>query len=240
MHGPDDGNAGPPFWFLPPRNRKYLTFIYGRSAAVHLRSIRRNFLGEALADKKRAMIMDWVGREILPHEATVRAWLRRTVEADELEDVVQQAYAQIAALSDVSHIRSGRAYFFATARSIVLMRVRRARIVRIETMAELGNYEVMGDEPSPERVATGRSELERVWALIEALPQRCRDIVKMRKIDGLSQREVAERMGVTEHIVENDIAKGLKIILQGIADGDRSAERRLSQHQGFDHAQSSQ
>jgi RNA polymerase sigma factor (sigma-70 family) len=184
--------------------------------------------------------MDWVGREILPHEPVLRAWLRRTLSPDELEDVVQQAYAQIAALSDVTHIRSGRAYLFATARSIVLMRVRRARIVRIDTMAELGNYDVVGEDPSPERVATGRSELERVWGLIEALPERCREIVKLRKVEGLSQREVAERMGVTEHIVENDIAKGVKLILQAIADEDRSAEQRFSQYQGYGHAHSSQ
>ena len=187
-------------------------------------------MGEALSDKKRAIIMDWVGREILPHEAHVRAWLRRTLDPEELEDVVQQAYAQIAALSDVSHIRSGRAYFFATARSIVLMRIRRARIVRIDTMAELGQLDVMADQPSPERVATGRSELARVWQLIEGLPERCRQIVTLRKVEGLSQKEVAARMGVSEHIVENDIAKGIKLILSAIAEGDRSAERRMAQY----------
>lgn len=187
-------------------------------------------MGEALSDKKRAIIMDWVGREILPHEAHVRAWLRRTLDPEELEDVVQQAYAQIAALSDVSHIRSGRAYFFATARSIVLMRIRRARIVRIDTMAELGQLDVMADQPSPERVATGRSELARVWQLIEGLPERCRQIVTLRKVEGLSQKEVAARMGVSEHIVENDIAKGIKLILSAIAEGDRSAERRMAEY----------
>lgn len=194
-------------------------------------------MGEALAEEKRAIIMAWVGREILPHEAHVRAWLRRTCEPDELEDVVQQSYAQIAALSDVSHIRSGRAYFFATARSIVLMRMRRARIVRIETMAELGNYDVMGDEPSPERIAAGRSELARVRQLIEDLPERCRKILTLRKVDGLSQRAVAAQLGVSEHIVENDVAKGLKLILQAIADGERSAERRIADMQSRHHAQ---
>lgn len=190
--------------------------------------------------EKHAIIMDWVGREILPHEAIVRAWLRRSLGSDELEDVIQQAYAQIASLSDVSHIRCGRAYFFATARSVALMRMRRARIVRIDTMAELGQYEMAEDSPSPERVAAGRSELERVRRLIDALPERCGQILRMRKIDGLSQRDVAEKLGVTEHVVENDIAKGLKLILEAMAEGERSAERRLGKRQGFEHARSRQ
>lgn len=184
--------------------------------------------------------MDWVGREILPHEAIVRAWLRRSLGADELEDVIQQSYAQIASLPSISHIRSGRAYFFATARSIALMRIRRARIVRIETMAELGHYEMAEEGPSPERVAAGRRELERVRRLIDALPDRCGQIMRMRKIEGMSQKEVAAKLGVTQNIVENDIAKGLKLILQAMAEGEQKAEKRLMNLQRFGHARSRQ
>src|SRR3546814_15941727 len=120
--------------------------------------------------------MAWVGKEILPHEADVRAWLRRTLDPEDLEDVIQETYCQIAALKDVGHIRSGRAYFFTAARSIVLMRLRRQRIVSIESVTEIESLNIVGDEPSPERVAGGRRELDRVRRLIEGLPDRCRSI----------------------------------------------------------------
>lgn len=175
----------------------------------------------------RAKVMAWVGSEILPHEADVRAWLRRSFKPDDLEDVIQEAYCQIAGLDDVSHIRSGRAYLFTTARSIVLMRLRRARIVSIETVTEIDALNILVDEPSPERIAAGRRELARVRRLIDALPDRCRRIFELRKVEGLSQREVADEIGVPEHIVENDVRKGLKLVLEAIAQGDRAAERKL-------------
>ena len=103
-------------------------------------------------------------------------------------------------------------------------------------MAELGNYDAMGDDPSPERVVAGRSELERVRKLVDALPERCGQIIRMRKVEGLSQREVAEKLGVTEHIVENDVAKGLKFILQAIAEGERNLDRRILAGEAVDHA----
>ena len=53
---------------------------------------------------------------------------------------------------------------------------------------------------------------------------RCRRIFELRKIEGLTQREVALTMGVAEHIVENDVAKGLKLILRAIAQKDEEAE----------------
>src|SRR3546814_19115048 len=87
--------------------------------------------------EKRAKIMAWVVREILPHEADVRAWLRRTLDPNDLEDVIQESYCQIASLKDVSHIRSGRAYFFTAARSTVLLRLRRAPILSIDSVPHI-------------------------------------------------------------------------------------------------------
>ncbi len=84
------------------------------------------------------------------------------------------------------------------------------------------------DEPTPERIAAGRRELARVKSLIEALPDRCRRVFKLRKIDGLGQREVARVMGIAEYTVENDVAKGLKLILKAIAENDQAAERALT------------
>lgn len=181
-----------------------------------------------MGDDDRRRIVAWVGNEILPHEADVRAWLRRTLRPDDLEDVIQEAYCRIAGLNDVSHICNGRAYLFTVARTVVLMRLRRARVVSIETVTEIDALNIIEDVPSPERIAAGRRELARVRRLIEGLPERCRKIFELRKIEGLSQREVAEAIGVPEHTVENDVKKGLKLILEAIAQGDQAAEQKLA------------
>lgn len=174
-------------------------------------------------DDARRKVVAWVGRDILPHEADVRAWLRRSlVPAHDVEDVLQEAYCRLAGLADVSHIASPRAYFFTVVRSIVIDQMRRARVVRMETVTEIDALNVVQEDPSPERITAARRDLERVRRLIGALPDRCRRIFEMRKIDGLSQREIARRLGVTETIVENDVVRGLKLILKAIADGDRS------------------
>lgn len=178
--------------------------------------------------KDRHRFMEWVGNEILPHEADLRAWLCRTINPDDLEDVIQEAYCQIARLADVSHIHNARAYLFTTARSIVLMKLRRARVVNIETVAEIDALNIVEEEPSPERIAASRQELARVRRLIEALPERCRRVFELRKIEGLSQRKVAEAIGVPDYIVENDVKKGLKLILRAIADGNQAVERKLT------------
>ncbi|HEX6859550.1 MAG TPA: sigma-70 family RNA polymerase sigma factor [Caulobacteraceae bacterium] len=177
-------------------------------------------------DEGRARIVAWVGREILPHEADVRAWLRRSLASEgEVEDIIQDAYCRLLSLGGTGHIASPRAYFFTAARAVALDRLRRSRIVRMEAVTEIENLNVVLDEPSPERVTAARRELERVRRLIAELPERCRRIFELRKIEGLSQREIARVMGVTETIVENDVVKGQRLILKAIAEGEMSPGR---------------
>ena len=176
----------------------------------------------------RERILAWVASEVLPHEADVRRWLRRMLDPQDLEDVVQETYCRLSGLESVAHIHNGRAYLFTTARNVVLERMRRARIVSIETVTEIDALDIVLDEPSPERIAAGRRELARVRRLIEGLPERCSRVNEQRKIDGLSQREVARAMGLPEHIVENDVVKGLKLILKAISEGEEAAERALT------------
>lgn len=176
----------------------------------------------------RLRVMAWVGSEVLPHEAAVRAWLRRMIDADDIEDVIQESYCRISGLADVAHILNGRAYLFTTARSIVLERIRRSRVVSIDTATEIDALDIVYDEPSAERITAARRELARVQRLIEGLPDRCRRIFELRKVDGFSQREVADRMGVPEHTVENDVVKGLRLILKAMAEGDERAEKALT------------
>ncbi len=68
--------------------------------------------------------------------------------------------------------------------------------------------------------------------LIAALPERCRRIFEMRKIEGVSQREIARRLGVTEHVVENEAVRGLRAILAAMTEQDAPAEAQGRRDKG--------
>ncbi|MEJ2408791.1 MAG: sigma-70 family RNA polymerase sigma factor, partial [Novosphingobium sp.] len=173
-------------------------------------------------EKRLLHLVGWVGRHVLPHERDVRKWLRGAFPAIDVDDVIQEAYCRISELECVDHIEDPRRYFFRTARNIVLEQMRRERVVRIEAasgLIEMENGPV--DEFSPERIVAGRSALRRVERLIEALPERARQVFFLRKIEGVSQREIAARLGLTENIVENEVARGLRRILSQMTEDER-------------------
>jgi DNA-directed RNA polymerase specialized sigma24 family protein len=53
--------------------------------------------------------------------------------------------------------------------------------------------------------------------VIEALPDRCREIFELRRVQGVSQRDIAAQLGIAEHVVEAQAVRGLKLILKALA-----------------------
>jgi len=186
--------------------------------------------------QSRREIVAWVGSNVVPHEADLRARLRRmAVPEGEIGDIVQDAYLRIAQLGSVAHIRSGRAYFFTAARAALLQRIRRERIVRIDSLTELEALTLADDGPGPERQVSARQELARVRGLIDALPDRCREIFVLRRIQGVPQREIAGRLGLSEHVIEQQATRGLKLILKALAgDGEEMMSDNSRKDEGHD------
>ncbi|MET0288827.1 MAG: sigma-70 family RNA polymerase sigma factor [Pseudoxanthomonas sp.] len=156
----------------------------------------------------------WLAAHVLPHEPELRGWLaRHRVRGLEVDDVIQETYAILSGLAEVGHITQPRAYLYTTAQSVLLQHVRRARIVSIETVAEIERLDISSDELSPERHAIAGQELRRIGQALATLPDKCRQVFVMRKVEGLSQREIALQLGISENTVEKHVVKGLKLLM---------------------------
>jgi RNA polymerase sigma factor (sigma-70 family) len=180
--------------------------------------------------QKRAEIVAWVGSHIIPHEADLRRRLRAMAVPDqEVSDIVQDTYVSLSQLASIAHIQNGRAYFFQAARNVLLQRIRRQKIVRIDNLTEFEELAIVDEDPGPERRASGRQELMRIQALIDALPERCRQIFELRRIQGLSQKQVAEHLELPEHTIEAQSSRGLKLILKALAGQEEALEQERPQ-----------
>lgn len=156
---------------------------------------------------------NWFAREILVHESALVAFLQRAwSNRAEIHDLRQETYIRVYEAAGKARPTTPRAFLFATARHLITDRLRRGRVVSIETMGDLDALNVLIDEMSPERRLDSHQVLRRLAEAFDRLPDRCREVVWLRRVQELSQKEVAARLGISEKTVEKQVAKGVRLI----------------------------
>src|SRR3546814_173327 len=153
---------------------------------------------------------DWFAREILVHEGALESFLRRAwPNRDEIHDLRQEAYVRVYEAAAKSRPTTPRAFLFTTARHLVTDRLRRGLVVSIEPVGDPAALNVLFDEVSPERRLDAHQILHRLGAAFDRLPPRCREVVWLRRVEELPQKEVAARLGISPKRVEKAVANGV-------------------------------
>ncbi|HVW98724.1 MAG TPA: RNA polymerase sigma-70 factor [Mucilaginibacter sp.] len=75
----------------------------------------------------------------------------------------------------------------------------------------IGEYQ-LSPPPTPEGQTELRELKSTVLAAAEKLPEKCRDVFLMSRVDQLSHREIAEKTGIAEATVRKHIQKALRIL----------------------------
>jgi RNA polymerase sigma factor (sigma-70 family) len=169
----------------------------------------------------------WFKREILPHEAALMRYLARVwPRKHEVEDLRQETYARVYSAAVTSRPASPRSFLFTTAHHLMADRVRHERVVSIEAVGDIEALNVSVDEISVERRLDARQELKLLARALDLLPRKCREVWWLRRVEGLSQKEVAERLGVGEKTVEHHVSKGGRLLAEYML--SRKADRLSS------------
>lgn len=169
---------------------------------------------------------DWFIAHVLPLEGLIQAFLRRQGHDDsEIQDLRQEAYARIYEAARRGTPAQAKPFVMTTVRNLLIDRIRRTRIVSIEAMADVEQAVALADEITPERYLGGRDELRRLQLGLQNLPTKCRQVVELRKIHGMSQREVATRLGISEDTVERQTLLGMRALADFMLGGAGKIQR---------------
>jgi RNA polymerase sigma factor (sigma-70 family) len=153
----------------------------------------------------------WYHANVLVHEVALRAYLRRAFPiVTDPDDVVQETFVRVLQAHQNAPLENVRGYLFATARNLALHLMRRRKIISIESIAEMEDLRISNDDPSVPDQVDLKLDLEILTEALQTLPARCREVMILRKIDGLSQREIATRLRISEHTVEAQVTNGMR------------------------------
>lgn len=154
----------------------------------------------------------WFLREVLPLEGELSGYFRRNWRNEsDVRDLVQEVYVRVYAHAGAAPElpQKTRAFVFTTARNLLLNKSRDAQVVPLEMVGDVEGLAAASDQPGPDRAVIGRDELRRLQTALDQLAPRCRQAILLRQLEGLSRKEIAQRMGISETTVKDYLAVGL-------------------------------
>ncbi|MGD2131481.1 MAG: sigma-70 family RNA polymerase sigma factor [Maricaulaceae bacterium] len=147
----------------------------------------------------------------------------------EPEDVVQAAFAKLAAFADPASVDNPRAFLYAAARNIAIDEHRKATRRRAQHQQMMSRAaEENLDDLTPERVLLSKERLATLRAAVAELPAVEREVLLMRRFKAMSYAAIGERLGLSETSVRRHVATAMARLLDALKAADKRARGRTN------------
>jgi len=164
-------------------------------------------------------ISRWFAAEAHPHEVHLRNYLKSAFPSEsDYDEVVQESYLRVWRSRAIRPIQSAKAFLFKVARHVALDRLRRDHIAPVRAAGDLGHLPIIDDSANTVESVTVAERFQLFSNLLAQLPTRSREVVILCKLQGLSHREAAVRLGISEKTVDEHLLRGMKRLGQSLRD----------------------
>ena len=153
----------------------------------------------------------WFTEEVKLHEPILRGYLqKRFPSLPDHDDIVQETYARLLKAQGKDHLTSTKAFLFTVARNVAIDLLRRRHKAEHEPISDLTAMPVLEETPSAEEALERQQRHEILIEAIASLPDRCREVLMLRHLDGLPYKEIAVRLGISPNTVKVHMVKGVR------------------------------
>ncbi len=153
----------------------------------------------------------WFSDHVQPHEPALRAYLlKRFPTGCDHDDLVQETYSRLLRLKDPRRLNYPKAFLFTTARNVAIDLFRRRRGVVLEPVEVCDIAPVLEEVPGLVESLEHRQQLEALFEALSGLPERCREVMLLRHLDGFAVKEIAAHLGLSVGTVKEHLLKGIR------------------------------
>lgn len=167
-------------------------------------------LNDKLSDKNSAKSL--LLGAFQKHQSALKRFISRYLHnPQDIEDVSQEAFLRAYITSLDTKIRQPKSFLFRIAKNIAVSELRLKSRQITDYIEDQGSPDVLMSEGTVEEEAIARQTLGIHCEAVATLPPQCRRVYLMRKVYGMSHREIAERLEIAISTVEKHLMKGIEL-----------------------------
>lgn len=146
----------------------------------------------------------------------VRYLSKKVHNNEDANDLAQEAFLRMYKFQQSRRLDNARAFLFKTANNLVVDQMRRASVhnkyLSFERLPEQSDEENDKFAPSAERTVSAEQELDRIYKVVNQMPEKVRSAFLMHRGKDLSYSQIATEMDVSTSMVEKYIVQALRIL----------------------------
>ncbi len=158
----------------------------------------------------------WFSENCYIHEPVLRTWLccRYPGLKEEVSDILQEVFIKALRVYQKNGIDSPKPYLFRLTRNLATDYLRRKKVIEFKVLEEKEESFVVDSQTDILDHLNKHQELELLNKAIKALPPKCRQVITLRKVEGLSHKEICNQLGINANTVETQISVGTRKLKQ--------------------------
>lgn len=157
-----------------------------------------------MSEDAQVVLLDY----LVKRYGNLKQRLTRLLGNDDLaSDALHDAWLRLNSKDDVGPVQNPGAYLMRMSVNIAVNAVRRQRKVLSDGDIDALLEEAADPAPGPAQQAETRSDLQALQHYMDRMPERRRHIVFLVHCEEMEQREVAERLGVSERTVAYELRR---------------------------------
>lgn len=173
------------------------------------------------ADDGAHLHVRWFMDEVHRHESSLKNYVRHSFPSvRDVDDVIQESYLRVwkrqlsQPITEItgSVKASVRGFLFQVARRLALNLIRHEQASPVDEEVDCEAVVDHATDVSVREALSAEQEYQLVLQAIDRLPARCREVVRLRKVQGKSPAETAHALGISEETVHVQTRRGLQRI----------------------------
>ncbi len=142
---------------------------------------------------------------------------RRSPTAEDAADLTQDTFARLSAV-DIGQIREPESFLFTAALNLLRDRARSAKAQQVAMTVSVEDTQLVCPAPRPEQVLDGEQRMRSLEAALSELSPKCRAVFVLFHFDGVTQKEIAQRLRISVSMVEKYVRQALAHCQQRLDD----------------------
>lgn len=154
----------------------------------------------------------------LAHRGEIQDYLNRRLRCKETAaDLTQDTFIRLSEQMGRTPIQNIRAYLFSSARNLFIDHTRRQEHRKGEPLDQQAVSSFEQQTPTLEQAAIANQQLVVLNDVIQSMPESCREVFLMVRVEGMTYVDIGERLGISPKTAYSRMVRALDLLKLGMS-----------------------